>query len=74
MAALSLLGRYFPQITSPRIYLVVFTGFTLSTASLLAWQKVHRESIRAENLASLKAFDTEAKRLFDESSDSQQRR
>jgi hypothetical protein len=67
VAALSLWGRYFSRTTSLRIYLMIFAGLTLAMASLLAWQKEHRESIRAENLAALKAFDTEANRLFEES-------
>ncbi len=67
VAVLSLSGRYFSRVTSLRIYLMIFAGFTLAMASLLAWQKEHRESIRAENLAALKAFDAEANRLFDES-------
>jgi hypothetical protein len=67
IAALSLWGRYFSRITSLRIYLVIFTVFTLSIASLLAWQKEHRELIQTESLATLKAFDTEANRLFEES-------
>jgi hypothetical protein len=46
---------------------MIFAGFILAMASLLAWQKEHRESIRAENLAALKAFDTEANWLFEES-------
>ena len=60
-------GRYFSRTISLRIYLMSFAGLTLAMASLLAWQKEHRESIGAENLAALKAFDTEANRLFDES-------
>jgi len=67
VTALGLWGRYFSRTISLRIYLVIFTGFTLLMASLLAWQKEHRELIRAENLATLKAFATEANRLFDES-------
>ena len=67
VAALSLWGRYFSRALSLRIYLMIFAGFTLAMASLLAWQKEHRESIRAENLAALKAFDTEANQLFEES-------
>lgn len=67
VAALALWGRYFSRTTSLRIYLMIFAGVTLAVASLLAWQKEHRESIRAENLAALKAFDTEANRLFEES-------
>jgi hypothetical protein len=67
VAALSLWGRYFSRTTSLRIYLMIFAGFTLAMAGLLAWQKEHRESIRAEHLAALKAFETEANRLFEES-------
>jgi hypothetical protein len=67
LAALSLWGQYFSRTTSLRIYLMIFAGFILAMASLLAWQKEHRESIRAENLAALKAFGTEANRLFEES-------
>jgi len=67
VAALSLWGRYFSRTTSLPIYLMIFAGFTLAMASLLAWQKEHRESIRAENLATLKAFHNEANRLFEES-------
>ena len=67
VAALSLWGRYFSRTTSLRIYLMIFAGFALAMASLLAWQKERRESIRAEHLAALKAFHTEANRLFDES-------
>ncbi|HLX13750.1 MAG TPA: hypothetical protein VKS24_00915 [Bradyrhizobium sp.] len=67
VAALGLWGQYFSRSISLRIYLVVFTVFTLSMASLLAWQKEHRESGRAENLATLRAFNSEANRLFDES-------
>ena len=67
MAVLSLWGRYFSQTTSLRVYLMIFTGVILLMASLLAWQKEHRELIRAENIATLKTFDAEAKRLFEES-------
>lgn len=67
MAALSLWGRYFSQTTSLRVYLMIFTGVILLMASLLAWQKEHRELIRTENLVTLKTFDAEAKRLFEES-------
>lgn len=67
MAALGLWGKYFSRTTSLRTYLMIFTGFALSMASLIAWQKEHRELIRAENLATLKAFDIEANRLFEES-------
>lgn len=67
VAALSLWGRYFSRTTSLRIYLMTFVAIALAMASLLAWQKEHRESIRAENLQTLRAFDTEANRLFEES-------
>ncbi len=67
VAALSLWGRYFSRTTSLRIYLLVFAGFTLAMAGPLAWQKEHRASIRTENLATLKTFDNEANRLFEES-------
>jgi hypothetical protein len=67
LATLCLWGRYFSLTTSLRIYLMIFVGLTLATASLLAWQKEHRESIQAENIASLKAFNTEANRLFEQS-------
>lgn len=66
VAALGLWGRYSSRTTSPGIFLVVFLGFTLGVAGVLSWQKQHRESIRAENLAALKAFDAEAKGLLDE--------
>jgi predicted Kef-type K+ transport protein len=45
MAALSLLRRYFSQITSLRIHLKIFTGLALSTASLLARRSFNREQI-----------------------------
>jgi hypothetical protein len=67
VAVLSLWGRYFSRTASLRIHLMIFAGFILAMASLLAWQKEHRESIQAEHLAALKAFDTEAHRLFEES-------
>jgi hypothetical protein len=67
VAALSLWGRYFSRTTSLPIYLMILTGVTLAMASVLAWQKEHRESVRAENLAGLKALDAEANRLFEES-------
>jgi len=67
VAALGLWGQYFSRSISLRIYLLVFAGFTLSMASLLALQKEHRESMRAGNLATLKAFNSEANRLFEES-------
>jgi hypothetical protein len=67
MAALGFFGRFFPQIASPRIRLMIVAAVLLSTASLFAWQKQHRRLIEAENLVVLKAFDTEANRLFEES-------
>src|SRR5579864_4842971 len=67
VAALALWGQYFSRSISLRVYLAVFTAFTLSMASLLAFQKEHRESIRAESLATLRAFNSEANRLFEES-------
>lgn len=67
VAALGLWGRYFSRTTSLRTYLMIFAGFALAMASLLAWQKERRESIRAEHLAALKAFDIVASRLFEES-------
>ncbi len=67
VAALSLWGRYFSRTTLLRIFLMILAGFTLAVASFLAWQKEHPKSIRAENLAALKAFNTEANRLFEES-------
>jgi hypothetical protein len=67
LAALGLLGRFFPYIASLRIHLMIFVALILSTVSLLTWQGQHREPIRAENLATLKTFDTEANRLFEES-------
>jgi hypothetical protein len=65
--ALGLWGRYFSRTISFRIYLIIFTGFTLFMAYLFAWQREHRELIRTENRATLSAFSTEADRLFDES-------
>jgi hypothetical protein len=67
LVALTLLGRYFPEITSARIRLTAFIGFVLAAASLLSWQTGKRELMEAENLAILKAFDAEANRLFEES-------
>ncbi len=67
MAALSLWGRYFSRTTSLRVYLMIFAGFSLAMASLLAWQKERRQSIRTEHLAALRTFDGEANRLFEES-------
>jgi hypothetical protein len=67
VAALSLWGRYFHRTASLSIYLMIFAGSTLAMASLFAWQKEHRQAIRVENLAALKAFGTEANRLFEES-------
>jgi|SRR5579863_1755074 len=67
VAALALWGKYFSRSISLSVYLVVFIGFTLSMASLLALQKDRRELSRTENLAMLKAFNSEANRLFDES-------
>jgi hypothetical protein len=67
VAALSLWGQFFSRTASLRIYLMIFAGFILAMASLFVWQKEHREAIRAENIAALKAFDTEANRLFEES-------
>ena len=66
-AVLGLWGRYFSRTISLRVYLVIFSAFTLLMASLFAWQRERRESIRAENLATLKTFNAEANRLFEES-------
>jgi len=67
IAALTLLGRYFRKSTSARIRLTVFMGFVIAAAILLGWQTENRESIEAENLATLKTFDAEANRLFEQS-------
>jgi hypothetical protein len=67
VAVLGLWGRYFSRTISLRVYLVIFSAFTLLMASLFAWQKERRQSIRAENLATLKTFNAEANRLFEES-------
>src|SRR6202012_5249222 len=66
-AVLGLWGRYFSRTISLRVYLVIFSAFTLLMAGLFAWEKERRESIRAERLAILKTFNTEANRLFEES-------
>lgn len=61
------LWRYFSRTTSLRIaHLAIFVGFGSGLLGLLAWQ-MHRDSIRAENLAALKAFHDEAGRLLEES-------
>jgi hypothetical protein len=67
VTVLGLWGRYFSRTISLRVYLAIFIAFTLLMASLFAWQKERRESIRAENLVVLKAFKAEANRLFEES-------
>ena len=67
VTVLGLWGRYFSRTISLRVYLVIFSAFTLLMASLFAWQRERRESIRAENLAMLKTFNAEANRLFEES-------
>jgi hypothetical protein len=64
---LGLFGRFLPQIASLRIRLTIYVGLMLFMASLLAWQKQHREFLQAEHVAVLKAFHTEANRLFEES-------
>ncbi len=74
VAALGLWGHYFSRSIRLLTYLVVFTGFTLSIAGLLGLEKQYRELIAAENLATLRAFNSEADRLFEESSGAQQRR
>ncbi len=67
IAMLGLFGQFFPGVGSPRIRLMIFAGLVLFTASLIAWQKHHREFLDAEHLSVLRAFDTEANRLFEES-------
>src|SRR5579863_4323405 len=67
VAALGVWSHYFSRSIRLRTYLLVFAGFTLSMAGLLGLERQHRESIAAENLATLRAFNSEADRLFEES-------
>src|SRR5579863_606416 len=67
VAALAMWSRYFSRSIRLRTYLLVFTGFTLSMASLLGLERQYRESVAAENLTTLRAFNSEADRLFEQS-------
>ena len=67
-AALILWWAYFSRTASLRSYLTICVGLAVAMTGLLAWRE-HQESIRARNLAVLKAFDSEADQLFQESLD-----
>jgi hypothetical protein len=65
-AALILWWAYFSRITSPpRFLLCVCAGLVFTIVGLLIWRE-HRDSVRAENLAALNAFNSEADQLFQE--------
>ena len=65
-AALILWWAYFSRMTSRRFLLGVCVSLTFTVVGLLIWRE-HRESVRAGNLVALKAFDSEADQLFQES-------
>ena len=66
VAAMILWWAYFSRTASSRSYLAICVGFAVGMSGLVVW-KEHQESIRTENLARLKAFDSEADELFQES-------
>ena len=49
----------------PRFFLGVGVALAFTIVGLLVWRE-HRESVRATNLAALKAFDAEADQLLEE--------
>lgn len=65
VAALLLWLLFFSRMVSNR-WLVVFAGFTIAMACLFAGQQVHRGEVHAQNLAALKAFDSEANQLLED--------
>ena len=66
VVAMILWWAYLSRTASSRIYLTLCAGFAVAMAGLVVW-KQHQESIRIEKLAALKAFDSEADQLFEQS-------
>lgn len=64
-AAPILWWAYFSRITSQRAFLGACAGLAFTIVGLLAWRE-HGESVRAENLVTLEAFNSEADQLFQE--------
>lgn len=65
-AAMMLWWAYFSRTAFSRSYLAICAGFAVAMAALVVW-KQHQESIRIEKLAALRAFDSEADQLFEQS-------
>lgn len=66
VAALIVWWVYFSRTNWSRTYLTICVGLAVAMTGLIAW-KDHQGSIRARNLPALKAFNSEADQLFEES-------
>ena len=66
VAALILWWAYFSGTIWSRSCLAICVGLAVAMTGLIVW-KDHQESIRARNLPALKAFNSEADQLFEES-------